>query len=50
MFTFYFMTFFAVAFVGGILALGWAQRQRSCPNCGHGMGDDCETVLSGLEG
>ena len=47
--TFYFMMFFAVAFVGGILAMGWAQRQSSCPNCGHTLTDDRKTIFSGVD-
>ncbi|MBV8363122.1 MAG: hypothetical protein JO193_01000 [Candidatus Eremiobacteraeota bacterium] len=44
---FYFMLFFAVAFVGGILAMGWAERQKACQRCGHVAADEAESALLG---
>jgi hypothetical protein len=42
MHSFYFMIFFTVSFVGGILAMGWAQRQAACLRCGFTPSDELE--------
>jgi hypothetical protein len=45
MHSFYFLMFFTVAFVGSILAMGWAQRQAACPQCGLMPDDEFEPAL-----